>query len=104
MRRLFAGLAAAVVAASTATAGEVTVAQKDKQFLPAALTVKAGDTVRFLNEDAVAHNVLAKGPSGDKSSGTQKPGEAVAIVFDKPGEHEVNCGIHPKMKMTIIVH
>jgi plastocyanin len=91
------------VAPALAGAAEVGVSQKDKAFSSETLAVKAGDTVRFNNDDEVAHNVLIKGPSGDKNSGTQKPGEAVRYTFEKAGEHEVRCGIHPKMKLTVTV-
>ena len=95
---------AALLAAPQAHAGEISVSQKDKTFAPESVSVKVGDTVKFLNDDDVTHNVIAKSPAGDsKNNGAQKPGETVSVVFDKPGDHEVRCGIHPKMKMTVKV-
>lgn len=92
------------LAAFPARAEEIVVHQKDKQFSLEKATLKPGDKIKFLNDDTVAHNVLATGP-GDESqdSGVQRPGEAAVISFDKPGTYTIECGIHPHMHMTVTV-
>jgi plastocyanin len=91
-----------MLAAPSAGAEDLVVHQKDKQFSLETATLKPGDKIRFLNDDTVAHNVLATGP-GDESqnSGVQTPGEAAVIAFDKPGTYTIECGIHPHMHMTV---
>jgi plastocyanin len=92
-----------LAASSPARAAEITVGQQQQKFSQEAVTLKAGDTVKFVNDDNVAHNVMSVGPSGSKNAGLQKAGESTTIVYDKAGEYRVHCGIHPKMKMTIKV-
>src|SRR5437773_2009057 len=95
--------ACCVAAAVPALAGEHSVGQKGGKFSEESVTIKAGDTVRFVNDDAVSHNVMSSGPDGNKNAGLQKAGESTAIGYDKPGEYHVQCGIHPKMKLTVKV-
>lgn len=84
---------------------DVTVGQEDKQFSVDAVTVTAGESVRFANNDTVVHNLTIKQPDGSiLPSLVQAPGEERVIAFSKPGEHMVRCLIHPKMKMTVHVH
>jgi len=91
------------LAATTALAGEVMIGQKGQKFSEEAVSIKAGDTIKFMNDDNISHNVMSKGPSGSKNAGLQKAGDATTITYDKAGEHEVVCGIHPKMKLHVKV-
>lgn len=86
-----------------ALAAEVQVGQKGQKFSQETLAIKTGDTIKFMNDDNISHNVLSKGPSGNKNAGLQKAGDATSITYDKAGEHEVVCGIHPKMKLHVKV-
>ncbi len=83
-------------------AGSHTVSQKDKAFAKSELSIAAGDSVNFANDDSVKHNILIK--DIDYNSGTQEPGQTVTATFDKAGKFKVRCGIHPKMKMTVVVN
>ena len=104
MSRMLAAALLAAVAASPAYADEITVGQKDKIFSTNAATLKAGDTIKFVNDDTTQHNVLITGPKEEvRNSGVQEPGEAAAFQFDKAGSYQVECGIHPKMKMSVVV-
>jgi plastocyanin len=96
-----AAVAAAVLLPALALAAEPTVGQKDKQFSEAALKIKAGQAVKFVNDDTVAHNITIKSPDGASNLGLQKPGAELSHSFEKIGEYEVRCGIHPKMKMAV---
>ena len=102
-------LIAAVTAASLAALGAAAsvdeiVGQKDKQFSRDTVIVKAGDKVTFVNDDTVAHNITVRDPGGANKVGTvQKPGDKAEVVFDKMGDHDVRCAIHPKMKMSVKV-
>ena len=100
---LIAAAASLAALGATAAVGEI-VGQKDKQFSRDALTVKAGDKVTFVNDDTVAHNITIKEPSGTNKLGTvQKPVDKSEVVFDKMGDHDIRCAIHPKMKMSVKV-
>ena len=104
MSRLLAAALLAAVAASPAYADEITVGQKNKAFSIETATLKPGDSIKFVNDDATQHNVLISGPQEQvRNSGVQDPGEAAAFQFDKAGTYQVECGIHPKMKMSVVV-
>ena len=95
---------ALTLAATAANAGEVVVSQKNRQFSEATATLKPGDKITFVNDDAVAHNVFISGADGEtQNSGVQKPGEFTSFTFDKAGNFTVECGIHPKMHMSVTV-
>jgi plastocyanin len=104
MRKLigFAG-AALIVAASHAYAANVTVYQENRKFSEPEVTVKAGDTVTFSNKDSFTHNVFSGTPGMAFDLKTQKSGQSSEVTFDKAGEAEVQCAIHPQMKMKVKV-
>jgi plastocyanin len=69
-------------------------------FHPAVITVQAGDTVRWTNQDSAPHDAAGTGWT------TQTPlrkGESDTVTFDKPGEYDYICSIHPNMKAKVIV-
>jgi plastocyanin len=105
MRMLSAAIAAlALLAAGTAGAAETKrISQKGKTFLPEAVTMTTGDTLRINNDDAFLHHVYVKHPNLTFDSGGRRPGEPVDIQFTKPGSYEVLCEIHPKMKLVVEV-
>jgi plastocyanin len=85
-------------------ASDTDVIQKAQRFAETSLTIRVGDTVRFLNNDDVSHNVTILGPDGvPDDEGLQKPGDIITHNFDTAGDYEVRCSIHPRMKMTIAV-
>ena len=69
-------------------------------FEPANLTIKAGDTVTWVNNKMAPHNVIFdtsdKGLA-DKLSHNQltfAPGENYSTTFDAPGEYTYYCAPH----------
>lgn len=81
----------------------VTVTQKSLAFTPNELSLTKGQTVEFVNNDSTAHNVMIMGDGVNFNGGLQPPGGHVRYTFAKAGSFMVGCGIHPKMKITIIV-
>jgi plastocyanin len=77
--------------------------QNKLQFSVSEIRIKKGDTVRFMNSDRTAHNILVKEGTTVLNSGLQQPGEPFDVPFNSAGEFPVSCGIHPKMHMTVIV-
>jgi plastocyanin len=66
------------------------------------LVIKAGDTVRFTNQDAgMIHTATAVDGSFD--TGFLNEGESADVTFDTPGEYEFYCLPHPWMRARIIV-
>lgn len=87
----------------SACAANFEVLQQDKQFSQKALTIKVGDSVSFKNEDPFSHNVFSLSDTKTFDLGSYPKGQAKTVTFDKPGTVEVECAIHPGMKMTIKV-
>ncbi len=77
--------------------------QKGRAFSTSSITVARGTPVTFLNDDNVPHNVLSETPDNAFDLGSQPPGSATPVTFDKAGTVAVICAIHPRMHMTIIV-
>jgi plastocyanin len=68
-------------------------------FDPETLTVPAGTTVIWTNNDTTTHTIK----SSDFNSGNLANGETYEHKFDTKGRFDYSCGIHPTMKGTIIV-
>ena len=87
-----------------AAGATVKVRMKNIQFVPDAVTVKAGDTVRWTNADSVTHTVTKKRGPGDRfDSGNVKVGASFEVTFDKPGKVKYVCTIHPNQTGTVNV-
>lgn len=84
-------------------ATEYAASQKDKKFNPEKLKIKVGDSVNFVNDDNVPHNVYSESPTNHFELGMYRKGQERKVLFDKPGTVEVECLIHPGMKMTVEV-
>jgi plastocyanin len=67
------------------------------------VTVAAGSTVTWTNDDSTPHSVLAEDAPPTFVSDTLGKGQTFAFTFDKPGTFSYQCGIHPNMKGTITV-
>ena len=72
---------------------------KNFVFSPATLTIKAGSTVKWVNQDSVAHIIKAD----LFNSPTLNNGNSYEFTFNTPGQYDYTCGIHPSMKGKIIV-
>jgi plastocyanin len=76
--------------------------QRGMKFLPRVLPITQGDTVRFLNNDGVAHNVYS--PDGESYNlGTFKQGEEAKYTYQKTGAYSQLCSIHPEMLAYVFV-
>jgi plastocyanin len=97
--QLFVALGPAAAMSAAPPANQITI--KDFMFAPASLTIRAGTTVTWLNEDEEPHTVVsASGLFRSKAIDTQ---ESFTFTFDKPGEYHFICTIHPQMSGTVIV-
>jgi amicyanin len=73
----------------------------DFAFSPPMLTITAGDTVTWTNEDAVAHT--ATGATGAFDSGDLVQGASFSFTFMTPGTYAYICTPHPEMTGQIVV-
>ena len=71
-------------------------------FLPGNVTIKAGDTVTWKNNDSAPHTVTS-------DSGTVLQSESLGNggtykhMFSERGTYAYHCGLHPSMRGTITV-
>lgn len=89
------------IGASAPAKPVVTVHIKNFAYVPAHLTVRVGDRVRFVNDDDEAHTVTAQDRSFD--SGGMDSRDSWQHVFVTPGRFTYFCALHPYMKATITV-
>ena len=93
---------------SVALAEEVTVTQSNKTFVAKGaqvetLTIKAGDSIKFQNEDPFFHNIFSLSDLKTFDLGSYPKGESKTVTFEKPGVAEVECAIHPGMHLKVTV-
>ena len=93
-----------VTIGGAAVASQGLISQKGKTFTPADLELTVGTKLTIPNADAVQHNVTVRAPDGTgRNWGTQKPGDTIDILLEQKGEYGIRCGIHPKMKLSVMV-
>jgi plastocyanin len=97
----FAVLLAQIVAADAPKEHQVT--QKGKQFAVGALKAKVGEQVTFKNDDDVSHNIFSLSDVQTFDLGVFGTGQTRSLVLEAPGVIEVECAVHPNMKMQITV-
>lgn len=83
-----------------ASPAEAQVVMKAISFQPAKLTVHAGETVAWKNEDIVAHTVTANDDSFD--SGLIQPGGTWKMIIKSTGTLEYHCRPHPNMIAKVV--
>ena len=99
---LLAGMAATM--ANGAFADEYTVSIRDKTFSPTALRIRPGDTIRFVNDDAVSHDIYSLTRGHFFTSGRREPGKHAVFVFNRPGAFDViSAAEYDDMKLTVEV-
>jgi plastocyanin len=78
------------------------------QFDPSTLTIKAGDTVKWVNNKLAPHNVVFDSSKMDEAVATKmshkslvfSPGESYQSTFSEPGEYSYYCEPHRGAGMT----
>src|SRR5689334_15278754 len=110
VRRPLAVLAAAcvVIAAGTLVGLALPpyeISQKGRQFHPGEISIKRGETLQIVNDDGdLLHHAYIDSPKFAFDSGDQQPGSRTDITFPTPGDFEVLCAIHPKMRLVVHVN
>lgn len=83
---------------------QIVVSQKGRQFNPGEMTIKKGDAVVIVNDDAdLRHHAYVDSDRFKFDSGDQEPGSKTSVKFIAAGDFDVLCAIHPKMKLTVHV-
>ncbi len=76
-------------------------------YIPATVSINAGDTVSWSNDDTAAHTVTsgsaADGPSGVFDSSLLIAGGTFEHTFDSSGTEDYYCMVHPWMTGSVQV-
>jgi len=70
-------------------------------FLPQRITVKAGTTVTWINEDDVPHTVASS--SKVFKSKALDTADKFSFTFTTPGTYDYFCSVHPHMTGAVVV-
>jgi plastocyanin len=83
-------------------ASSTTVKIDNFSFGPATITIPAGSTVTWTNNDDVPHVVSSDDNKMFKSKALDTD-DRFSFTFTKPGTYNYYCAIHPKMTAKIVV-
>jgi len=86
-----------------ALAANLTISQKGRMFSSENITIKKSETLTFLNDDSVPHNILSTSKGNEFNLGSQPPGASTDVTFKETGDVLVICAIHPRIKMMVKV-
>ena len=76
---------------------------RNRRFLPRTIAISPGSTVRFPNDDAIAHNVFSVSPGNRFDLGRYGKGAGRAQRLDAPGVVRVFCNVHRDMAAFVLV-
>ncbi len=94
-------IAVAIAVASPAMAATIEVKIDNFTFNPQQVTVKAGDTVTWVNHDDIPHTVTSK--TLVFRSKAMDTDDKFSFTFATPGSFAYFCSLHPHMTGTIVV-
>jgi amicyanin len=95
-------LAGLLLHSQQASAAVSTVRIAQYAFAPASITVHVGDTVTWVNQDAVAHTVTSRS-GGLLNSPMLSQGQSYSYRFTNAGTYYYYCAVHPNMLGTVTV-
>ncbi|TXN62095.1 hypothetical protein FV232_26095 [Methylobacterium sp. WL30] len=72
------------------------VLQKGRHYDPTDLFLRRGDTITL-------HHAFIEADRFAFDAGDQEPGNRATLTLKEPGNFIIQCGIHPKMKLTLHV-
>jgi amicyanin len=92
---------AAIFPTASVQAAETEVNIDQFTFYPQRITVKAGTTVTWSNEDDVPHTVASSGKAfKSKALDTR---DKFSFTFTTPGTYDYFCSLHPHMTGAVVV-
>ena len=69
-------------------------------FTPAEVNAKVGDTVEWINKDALVHTATATNGEWNVNIAAN---QSAKLVVNKPGAADYFCKFHPNMKGRVVV-
>ena len=83
-----------------AQAATIQITMQDLVFAPAEVAAKVGDTIEWINRDALVHTATARNGDFDVNIAPKK---TVTSVLKKAGTVEYYCRFHPNMKAVLTI-
>lgn len=79
--------------------------QYSKRFEPGLLYVQVGQPVEFRNSEDMPHNVTVtrRGPGTTIFNVGTEPQQKYTHSFDRAGQYDVSCDVHPGMEAVLVV-
>ncbi len=72
-------------------------------YSPASLTVRAGDTVTWMQHDSAPHDVVTTSAPAAFRSPLLSQGQSWSYTFRQAGTYSYYCSVHPDMRAQITV-
>jgi len=94
-------VAIAIAAVTPARAATIEVKIDNFSFNPKQVTVKAGDTVTWVNHDDIPHTVTSS--TKVFKSNALDTDDKFLFTFTTPGSYLYFCALHPHMTGSIVV-
>ncbi|MEM6561712.1 MAG: cupredoxin domain-containing protein [Planctomycetota bacterium] len=92
---------ALILSLALATCIAATVSVKELKFTPGTVSIRAGQSVTWKNNDSRDYTVTAANGSFD--SGTLKPGKSYTHTFSSTGRYPYGSKLHPRTTGTVVV-
>jgi len=84
---------------------EIKITARNFQFDPARVTVKQGETVRFViaNQDPIPHDLVSRAARIGNTLLPPNATQSIVWVASAPGTYSALCTFHPGMQIQIVV-
>ncbi len=86
---------------SNATVVKIVDNARSNSYSPNPVEVEVGETVTWVNDDSTVHTATSK--DGIFNSDVLFEGQSFSYTFDKEGEYQYFCDIHPNMVGRVVV-
>jgi plastocyanin len=91
-------VAVLAVTSGAASAATIQISMDKLEISPAMASARVGDTVEWVNKDALVHTATARNGDFDVNL---PPNKTVSSVLKKAGTVDYYCRFHPNMKATL---
>ena len=89
--------------AFSAHADQFVITQKNLAFSNPLKVIHPGDQIIFTNKDNISHNIVSLTSGFQFDLGVLPSGASKTVTFKNAGVADIQCTIHPNMKMTLFV-
>jgi plastocyanin len=93
----------ALLVSTHAIGADHLVSQNAKSFSVKSVQAKIGDSIAFRNDDPFVHNIFSLSDIQSFDLGTFAKGETRSVKLEKEGTMEIECAVHPEMKLVVEV-